>query len=142
MRITTLMLPALLAGGVAACGSSTGPAQDAGPRLDEEFTLAVGQTVEITATSITLTFRQVAADSRCPSDALILCVWEGDAEATVAARSGDAPEDLALHTNAQFDVVAEYDGFHVRLISLDPYPAMTDPIPEEDYRLTLLVSRR
>ncbi len=123
-----------------ACAAPTRP--DGRPTLGEEFVLAVGESAEVAGTNLVITFREVLDDSRCPSDALILCVWEGDASVTVRAQAAlNEPGDLELHTNNQFEISRRYVGFEIRLVELDPYPATTDPTPEENYRLKLAVTR-
>lgn len=141
-RDAALLMTAVVAG-VTSCGSTSGPSPSTRPVLGEQFTLAVGESTEIAGTSLVLTFREVLGDSRCPSDALILCAWEGDAEVAVHAVAYQAdPAIFGLHTNDQFKVVRQYAGFEVRLVSLDPYPVTTNSIPEQDYRLRLTVGRR
>ena len=143
-RVSRRVVPALVAAGGLACGSGLGPEFAVEPRLDQELVLRVGQTVVIEgADGLRLKFEEVSTDSRCPSDALILCVWEGDAAATVRAKQDPLPPvDLELHTSAQFDTVATYGAFQVTRVRLDPYPKTTDPIPGAEYRLTVVVSRK
>lgn len=132
-----------LVGGLA-CGKALGPEFNVEPSLDAELVLRVGETVEVSGTDgLQLTFGEVKADSRCPSNELILCAWEGDAEAIVRAEQGPLPPvDLALHTSAQFDTAADYGPFRISRVRLDPYPETAGPIPIEQYRLVLIVSER
>ena len=144
MLIFRSSISVLFLAGLACAGpeTTTGPTASVRTTLGEEFVLAVGESAEVAGTNLVITFREVLDDSRCPSDALILCVWEGDASVTVRAQAAlNEPGDLELHTNSQFEISRRYVGFEIRLVELDPYPATTDPTPEEDYRLKLAVTR-
>ena len=65
-----------------------------------EFDIAVGQTVEVQGTPMTIRFSGVAEDSRCPVD--VQCVWAGDAviELHWTPTAGQT-RDLTLHLNPQ-----------------------------------------
>jgi len=47
-----------------------------------------------------------------------------------------------LHTNGRFERQTEIDGFVVRLEELKPYPKDGAAIAPDDYRATVVVTRR
>ena len=77
MRIATLLVCLLAA---TACDESpTGPTVT----LDQQFTLAPGETASIDGRGARLRFEGVTGDSRCPVDAI--CIQGGDAVVKVQA---------------------------------------------------------
>jgi hypothetical protein len=47
-----------------------------------------------------------------------------------------------LHTNGRFERETEYDGLVVRLEDIKPYPKEGATIRPDDYRATLVVTKR
>lgn len=137
MRHTLPLLVTL----AAACATTTAPQLARTPRLEEPFQLKVGGRAEFEQEGFILRFIEVTADSRCPSNAFILCVWQGDAGVLVeiAPAQGDAVEDT-LHTTLDPKSVSLGD-VTLELVRLDPYPRDVEPIPVEEYRATFVVRR-
>ncbi|MGH7560943.1 MAG: hypothetical protein ACRENB_07980 [Gemmatimonadales bacterium] len=104
--------------------------------LDQEVRLAPGQTVQFAGTDLSLTFEEVVDDSRCPSTAV--CVWIGNGVVKIESRRG---ETRLVHTlgTPSGPLEAVSGAYRIRILGLDPYPD-GGPIPEEDYRLRLLVT--
>ena len=121
-----------------ACGSSTPRAPEApSGGLNAPAVLAPGETVRFGA--LTVTFKEVAGDSRCPVD--VTCVWEGDAVARVElSQPQGAVETHELHTTKPRSVT--YDRYTVELVSLDPAPRSTATIPPSSYRLAVRVTQK
>jgi hypothetical protein len=133
MRPAPALVLALLAG----CSSVAEPVVF--PDLGEPFTLRIGETARIDAAGMSLRFISVPSDSRCPSNALILCVWEGDAGVAIelAPLQGDAALDT-LHTT--LDPKTRDVGMGtLRLQRLDPYPEDVTPIPAGEYEATFII---
>lgn len=108
------------------------------PELDEEFTLAIGQVAVIEGEELAIRFDRVADDSRCPAS--VNCIWEGNARIVLTVfKPGNLPAKVSLNTNAAFPTEAEYLGYDITLVRLEPYPATTRPIPAWRYRATLVV---
>src|SRR5215213_5146127 len=95
------LLPTLALAG--ACSASLGTASESGAvsaRLDEPFTLQVGQVAEVQGTGpapFRVTLVGVTNDSRCGAD--VQCVWEGDARVVLRLERGAAAADTAAHTS-------------------------------------------
>ncbi len=139
MRTKWLLLPALIVG----CTSTTEPeftgAIAATPDLGQPFALTVGEWARIDEADLLVRFVEVVSDSRCPSNALILCVWEGDGTVLVeiAPQGGDALLDT-LHTTLDPKAV-DLGAITLEFRRLDPYPWDVTPIPVEDYVATFVV---
>ena len=95
----------------------------------------------VTIEGLRITFEGVAEDSRCPTGAQ--CVWAGDAAATFTLeKPPSAARHRTLHTNGRFERQTEVGGFVVRLEAVKPYPKEGVAISPDDYRATLIVTRR
>ena len=141
MRMTLLIALTLIAG----CYDSDpfGAFVAASPDLEEPFQLRVGQWAEVADGDLWVRFLEVAGDSRCPSDALILCVWEGEGIVVVewAARDAEVAQTDTVRTRPTVNT-AEMGEWVLELQRLDPYPATTEPIPWDEYVATFVVRTR
>ena len=101
-------------------------------RLDEEFTLALGDSIVLSGTPYTITFNKVIEDSRCAQG--MTCVWEGNARIEIRLwdfawppegepRSvGVTGFDLELNTSPRFPTEPYDTGFVMELRRLEPLP--------------------
>jgi hypothetical protein len=125
--------------GSSGSGSPTSPTSGDG-RVDVTMTFAPGQRLTVEGTTLSVQFREVSADSRCPADAL--CVAQGDAVAVFEAAVG-AQAGAQFELGANSRRVTEVGNYSVELRALDPYPfASLGPISPADYRATLRVVSR
>ena len=112
-------------------------------RVGREFKVKVGRTVAFKGESLRLTFTRVALDSRCPKG--VECVWAGNAEVMIEARTEGASgrRTLKLNTNAspEREGEARYRRYTVKLVALSPYPTAERKIKPGEYTATLLVSK-
>jgi len=134
VRVATLLVCLLAA--TACDGSPTGPTV----AIDQQFTLAPGETASIEGNGIRLRFEGVTGDSRCPADAV--CIQGGDAIVKVQASGDGGPASLELHTGDSSRASATYGAVRVTLVELQPYPFSSRPVAPGDYRATLLVGKR
>ena len=119
------------------CGTGAEPDQVG---LAQEFTFAPGHTVRIQGEGSSVTFDQVATDSRCPR--AVSCVWEGDAVVVLTLTHPDRERASGeLHTSRRFAQSVGYGDVHVALLTLAPEPCEGGPIPQTEYRATLQVTR-
>jgi hypothetical protein len=117
---------------VAAC-SSTGPSE---ARLGEEFELSPNQIVSVAGTELTVGFRRVVGDSRCPIDAL--CVTEGSAGVELEVFGSGESNPIVLQTplpRVWTDGVYQLD-----VLELRPQPVLGRVIKPEEYRVRLVVN--
>lgn len=102
-------------------------------------TLAPGQSASFGVNgAFRVTFREIEADSRCPSDAQ--CVWAGDAAVLLRLERGGMRAGTTLHTTLAPQHVVFDDDFAVRLVAVSPAPSVAAPIPAQQYRVTIEVT--
>jgi hypothetical protein len=144
MRRPRLILTAVA---IAACAS---PARDvlllpteppSTVSLGSDFTLAPGESVVINHGAAVVTFARVTSDSRCPTDALVQCVWAGSVQLALRVTVGSATQDVAIETQATRDT-AEVGGFVMQLMAVTPERRTLDSIPVGQYRGMFRVRRR
>ncbi len=120
----------------AACASN--PAAPSVP-LNDQFTLAPGQSAAVADTPLRVTFLNVSGDSRCPADAI--CIQGGDAVVHIRATASTAAE-YELHTGDSSRASAMHANYRITLKDVQPYPfSSRPPIQPGDYRITLTVTR-
>ena len=85
--LLVMAIPLVLAG----CAGATG---DVKASLDEEFSLAIGQTAVIRGENLEIKFKEVLEDSRCPEGAV--CVWEGRVRCLIKLVDDKSSENLEL----------------------------------------------
>jgi len=129
--VTVVLLIASLAGAGAFVGAQA---------RGNDVTMAVGQSVAVAGTNLTVRFERVLNDSRCPTD--VQCITAGDAVVLVAAEGGGARETgrYELHT-ANSNREATHGQYRLAVVGLKPLPTSTRPVPAGEYVLTLRVSR-
>jgi hypothetical protein len=129
--ISRYLVSTLFAVALAACGRDGATAT-----LDEPIQLAPGQSAVFESEKLEVTFVEVGADSRCPSD--VTCFWQGTVTVRLAIRSnGEVTQHEADVAN---DVAI--DGYVVDV--LDVLPArgpQSQQIAPADYRVTLKLTR-
>jgi len=115
--------------------SSTGQSAE----LDQAIELAIGQEADF-GDALSVEFWNVAADSRCPVDGLILCVWEGEAiiELKVQGRTG-LTRVIQLSTYGDRNTT-RFEGYRIELLQVEPDQVSTHPIAVGDYRIRFRVS--
>jgi hypothetical protein len=106
--------------------------------LNQQFTLAPGESASIENTAIRIEFMRVSGDSRCPADAV--CIQGGDARVEVRVTNGSSTR-YDLHTGDQSRAAVTHAGFRIELVQLQPYPFSSRTIAPGEYRATLTVSR-
>jgi hypothetical protein len=127
-------------GGGAVNGERQPPAGGAaGQPVDREFVLGAGRSAEVRGTGLTITFRAVERDDRCPLD--VQCVQAGEARAAFAvARAAGGDTTVVLGTRPGTETAA-VGTWRIEMRSLAPAPAAGAPTPPERYEATLEVSR-
>ena len=86
--------------------------------LNQQFTLAPGETAVIEGTGLRLQFVRVMGDSRCPADAF--CIQGGDAIVLVRAVERTGTRDYDLHTGNSQPAAVDHGGMRIALAQLQP----------------------
>jgi hypothetical protein len=106
--------------------------------LNREFEIKVGEKVSVEG--LRLSFERVAEDSRCPKD--VKCVWAGNARTILkVSKAGRRTVNIDLNTGIE-PKHKIYDGYDIKLVSLNPYPKKDEKIKESDYVATVVVKRK
>ena len=113
------------------CESSTGPA---GIKLGEQFQLQYRQSVHLQQTGLTITFRSVHDDSRCPQG--VMCFWQGNAGVIVELSGARVPLNTAIEPRE-----AVYSNYTIQLIAVAPLPKAGTNLDPKDYIITLIVTK-
>lgn len=111
--------------------------------LGEEFSLSAGQSAAITGENLRIRFIEITEDSRCPQG--VTCIWAGRVSCLIEITKTDSsaePERLVLTQMGLTSPPATqaFNGYELAF-DVEPYPVAGQTIPEEDYRLTLTVTR-
>ena len=114
--------------------------------LGEPFSLTVGHSATIADQDLTLTFDLVLRDVRCPTE--VLCAEEGPVEIIVILQiQGKEAGGFEMNPKEMPESYGwaphrvTYQGYQVRLVSVDPHPEMPEDIGDfDDYRATFVVS--
>ena len=112
---------------------ATGPSQVG---LGEEFVIRASESVRIAGTELTVGFRRVVGDSRCPLDAI--CVVEGGAGVELALFGSEATDPVLVAT--PFPRTWSDGRYEVTAIHLDPQPLAGRAIDPQTYRVRLRVN--
>lgn len=136
IRYAKLPIVALLA----ACSSGGyGPTDSGSPSPSEgNVSVAMGEKAAVGATGVTIDFRAVTEESRCPLS--VVCVWEGNGQVALTLANGyGATRDATLNTSLEPRRV-HFAGLRIILAELTPYPT-GEPIDPADYVATFRVER-
>jgi hypothetical protein len=122
---------------VLACNSS--PTQPESQARDTTIVLQFGSSSQV-STDLRVAFVQVVEDSRCPAS--VVCAWQGNG-VRLEITTGQSTKPATLHTagGTPFPRDATVSGYTFTLVELDPQRQTTDPIPMQQYRATIRVSR-
>ncbi len=120
----------------------TAPVDEGGAALGTPLTVGYGQQVDVPGTGLSLLFRDVLEDSRCPAN--VNCIWGGRARIQVSVSlngihiaemtlgiQGDAPTGMTV-----------VNGYSIRLAGLEPHPsAGSGDSDKSDYVAAIVVDR-
>jgi len=108
--------------------------------LNQEFELKLGQQVLIENERLKISFIGVTEDSRCPEG--VQCVWAGNGK-VVLRLSKVRKRATMMKLNTGVDPKQNaYQGYDVKLVSLNPYPKKDVKIKIREYVVTLVVSKK
>jgi hypothetical protein len=108
-------------------------------RLDQEFTVKVGESARSQDSGLKITFASVKEESRCPKG--VTCVWAGNAKILIEISKGDdGPTTLELNTNIN-PKSGRCLGYELILKKLDPYPTADEQVKPSDYEATLILRK-
>ena len=125
---------------ILACNSSpTDPGNSAAFR-DATIVVQFGNSNQVNS-DLHVSFAQVVEDSRCPAS--VVCVWTGNGAIRLDITTSSGAQSVTLNTagGTAFPREASAGGYLFTLVQLDPQRQTTDPIPPQQYRATIRVTR-
>ncbi len=107
--------------------------------LGQEFSLHIGQTAQIENEQLSIQFKSVAGDSRCPRS--VQCFWAGEVKCDVViTHKGSLSNIILTQPGAEQSSEATYKDYRL-IYSVEPYPETPKQISTADYRLILTVEK-
>ena len=80
-------------------------------------------------------------DSRCPTG--VECIWRGNAEVRIELIiQGAFWHYFILNTNCAYRTDTVIDNIRYRLVALEPYPVINQPIDFRDYVAKILIEKQ
>jgi hypothetical protein len=122
-----------------ACNSPTNPGSSL-PDRDATIVLQFGNSNQVN-TDLRVSFAQVVEDSRCPAS--VVCAWQGNGAIRLDIATGHGAQSITLNTagGTGFPRDASVVGYTFTLVELGPQRQTPDPIPIQQYRATIRVTR-
>ena len=135
----SLYLVALLAI-VLTTSSCGGGFSDIQARLNEEFSLSMGQRASIAGENLEIRLDELTEDSRCPRE--VTCIWAGRVTCVVEITQASASYRMALTEPGLSDEYSResYEGYELAF-HVTPYPEAGKKTLSDEYRLLLTVSK-
>lgn len=109
--------------------------------LGTPFLMAPGEVVLLDGSEFTLRFIGVDEDSRCPTDALVLCAWAGSAAVRLATGAVLADEFVFVLHSGQEPRARVVGGFRIAVEEVLPAARLEPPITPAQYRARIVVTR-
>jgi len=109
-------------------------------RLDQEFELKINQEAAIEGEGLAVVFESVLEDSRCPEG--VDCIWSGNAKIRIrSSKQKHATASIELNTNVG-PKSSSYLGYEIKLVELKPRPKADKPVQSNEYKATLIITKR
>jgi hypothetical protein len=109
-------------------------------RLGQEFDLKINQEAMIEGEGMAVVFESVLEDSRCPEG--VDCIWSGNAKIKLrSSKQKQTPATIELNTDVE-SKSSSYLNYEIRLIALKPRPKSDKPVQPDEYRATLVVTKK
>ena len=133
-------LGAVLALFLLACNSTPTDPLDSNGVRDTTIVVANGSSNQVTS-DLRVAFTQLLEDSRCPAS--VVCAWAGNGAVRLDITSASGAQSVTLNTTGgpNFPNEATVAGYTFTLVELDPARKTPDPIPAQQYRATIRVTR-
>lgn len=107
--------------------------------LDQEFELKVGQEAIIKGEQLKAKFISVLEDSRCPKG--VTCIQAGRGRVALQLTPRNKKSETVELSTASTEQEINFNGYQVKLVSLNPYPKMDSQVKTSEYVLNLTVSK-
>jgi len=109
-------------------------------RLGQEFDLNINQEAVVEGEGLAVAFESTLEDSRCPEG--VDCIWSGNAKIRLRlGKQKQAPATVELNTNVG-PKSSLYLNYEVKLLALKPRPKADKPVQPNEYKATLIVTKK
>lgn len=107
--------------------------------LGKEFTLPIGETIDIENENLSIKFVEVVGDSRCPTG--VECVWAGEAQCRLRFNIAGSLADMII-VQPGGDSAGKDSFIQYKIVfKLEPYPQEGKQIVASDYKLVMTVTK-
>ncbi len=107
--------------------------------VDGDFDLAPGQSARLDGSALTISFKAVTEDSRCPLG--VFCIWAGNGAVSLTVTDGAGVKNQVLLNTTLTPQGVSIGGYEISLVSLEPIRRRDVTIPLASYVATLRVTR-
>jgi len=135
--ILTLFITILLVG-LFITGCSNNNAAIVKADLNQEFRLPVGQTATINGEDLSIMFKEVTNDSRCPTG--VTCIWAGEAKCQTEVKFKGNSSSLILTISGSSNTPTVFESYTFTS-NVEPYPKAEQTIDKNSYVLILKVTK-
>jgi hypothetical protein len=109
-------------------------------RLGQEFDLKINQEAAIEGEGLAVVFESVIEDGRCPEE--VTCVWSGNAKIKVRlSKQKQTPGAINLNTDVK-PKSSSYLDYEIGLVALKPLPKKDKPVQTNEYKATLIITKK
>jgi len=109
-------------------------------RLGQDFDLKINQEAMVEGEGLAVVFESVLEDGRCPED--VTCVWSGNAKIKVRlSKQKQTPGAINLNTEVK-PKSSSYLDYEIRLVALKPLPKKDKPVQSNEYKATLIITKK
>jgi hypothetical protein len=109
-------------------------------RLGQEFDLKINQEAMVEGEGLAVVFESVLEDGRCPED--VTCVWSGNAKIKVRlSKQKQTPGAINLNTDVK-PKSSSYLDYEIKLVALKPRPKADKPVQTNEYKATLIITKK
>jgi hypothetical protein len=109
-------------------------------RLGQEFELKINQETAIEGEGLAVVFESVLEDSRCPEG--VDCIWSGNAKIRIrSSKQKHALAPIELNTDVG-PKSSSYLDYEIRLVALKPRPKADKPVQSNEYKATLIITKK
>ena len=109
-------------------------------RLGQDFDLKINQEAMVEGEGLAVVFESVLEDGRCPED--VTCVWSGNAKIKVRlSKQKQPPGAINLNTDVK-PKISSYLDYEIRLVALKPLPKKDKPVQSNEYKATLIITKK
>jgi len=109
-------------------------------RLGQEFDLKINQEAMVEGEGLAVVFESVLEDSRCPEG--VDCIWSGNAKIKVRlSKQKHAPAPIELNTSVE-SKSSSYLDYEIKLVALKPRPKADKPVQTNEYKATLIITKK